>query len=86
LVWINQILRALGTKRTSKLDQERVETYAEDHLKLQKLTSLTDQRAVIVVTVSGQTVLVWGDAFNQVYVPGLWEVCLQRRVEELPDP
>ncbi|MEN9239878.1 MAG: hypothetical protein Q6J68_03905, partial [Thermostichales cyanobacterium SZTDM-1c_bins_54] len=71
------------TRRTNTLDQERVETYAEEHLKLQKLTSLRDRRSVIVVTVAGQTVLVWGDAFNQVYTPGLWETWLQRRVQEL---
>jgi len=91
LAWINQILRAVGTKRTCRLDQERTETYAvrfsaKEYLKVQKVTSLIDHGSVIVVTVSGQTVLVWGDAFNQAYIPGSWELWLQRRVQELRDP
>ncbi|GAB4215548.1 MAG: hypothetical protein OHK0012_15970 [Synechococcales cyanobacterium] len=84
--WIDILLRQAGHRRLNRLDQEIMELYQEDHLKIQRLTSQIDDLAVVVVTVAGRTVLLVGDALNQVYVPGAWEEWLQRRVESLTSP
>lgn len=78
---INVVLRFYGTLQRHGLDQESLELFREGRFAVYKLTSDQDQRSVFGIAQDHRDMFLSGDAFNQKYVAGEWEMWLYTKAQ-----